>query len=253
MDYSVKKEYIMQAKHFFEPFVGDNYSEGIYGKRVLVLGASFYCNQDGVSVDKETGEVKEKCPFYDDCAINQNTEKYDGKCPYNHNSPLRKLPQTELDENGAESYKRFWLLLYHYFQQPELSFDDIWGKMAFTNYVQHEIGGRWNTLASDCRAEYLEMFEDTLLTMKEQPDVVIVWGCIVDKPLKAKTYSDRFPDFENTFTDKDHYRFKWKNFNGKDIEFLCFFQPSSSDFYSDKEWDFMLDRLEDVFRLQKGE
>lgn len=187
MDYSVKKEYIMQAKHFFEPFVGDNYSEGIYGKRVLVLGASFYCNQDGVSVDKETGEVKEKCPFYDDCAINQNTEKYDGKCPYNHNSPLRKLPQTELDENGAESYKRFWLLLYHYFQQPELSFDDIWGKMAFTNYVQHEIGGRWNTLASDCRAEYLEMFEDTLLTMKEQPDVVIVWGCIVDKPLKAKT------------------------------------------------------------------
>lgn len=243
----------MQAKHFFEPFVGDNYSEGIYGKRVLVLGASFYCNQDGVSVDKETGEVKEKCPFYDDCAINQNTEKYDGKCPYNHNSPLRKLPQTELDENGAESYKRFWLLLYHYFQQPELSFDDIWGKMAFTNYVQHEIGRRWNTLASDCRAEYLEMFEDTLLTMKEQPDVVIVWGCIVDKPLKAKTYSDRFPDFENTFTDKDHYRFKWKNFNGKDIEFLCFFHPSSSDFYSDKEWDFMLDRLEDVFRLQKGE
>ena len=243
----------MQAKHFFEPFVGDNYSERIYGKRVLVLGASFYCNQDGVSVDKETGEVKEKCPFYDDCAINQNTEKYDGKCPYNHNSPLRKLPQTELDENGAESYKRFWLLLYHYFQQPELSFDDIWGKMAFTNYVQHEIGGRWNTLASDCRAEYLEMFEDTLLTMKEQPDVVIVWGCIVDKPLKAKTYSDRFPDFENTFTDKDHYRFKWKNFNGKDIEFLCFFHPSSSDFYSDKEWDFMLDRLEDVFRLQKGE
>ena len=243
----------MQAKHFFEPFVGDNYSEGIYGKRVLVLGASFYCNQDGVSVDKETGEVKEKCPFYDDCAINQNTEKYDGKCPYNHNSPLRKLPQTELDENGAESYKRFWLLLYHYFQQPELSFDDIWGKMAFTNYVQHEIGGRWNTLASDCRAEYLEMFEDTLLTMKEQPDVVIVWGCIVDKPLKAKTYSDRFPDFENTFTDKDHYRLKWKNFNGKDIEFLCFFHPSSSDFYSDKEWDFMLDRLEDVFCLQKGE
>ena len=243
----------MQAKHFFEPFVGDNYSEGIYGKRVLVLGASFYCNQDGVSVDNETCEVKEKCPFYDDCAINQNTEKYDGKCPYNHNSPLRKLPQTELNENGAESYKRFWLLLYHYFQQPELSFDDIWGKMAFTNYVQHEIGGRWNTLASDCRAEYLEMFEDTLLTMKEQPDVVIVWGCIVDKPLKAKTYSDRFPDFENTFTDKDHYRFKWKNFNGKDIEFLCFFHPSSSDFYSDKEWDFMLDRLEDVFCLQKGE
>ena len=97
MDYSVKKEYIMQAKHFFEPFVGDNYSEGIYSKRVLVLGASFYCNQDGVSVDKETGEVKEKCPFYDDCAINQNTEKYDGKCPYNHNSPLLKLLRAEVD------------------------------------------------------------------------------------------------------------------------------------------------------------
>ena len=240
----------MNKKAFFEPYLDkEGYKEGINGKKVLVLGTSFYCNQDGVTKDKDTGMIKEKCPFYDDCAMEQNTAKYDEKCPYNHNSPLRKLPQTELDENGAESYRRFWLLLSHYFGHPELTFDDIWKKMAFTNYVQHEIGGRWQTLKSDCRDEYLEMFEDTLLSMNEMPDVVIVWGCIIDKPLKNKKESDKFPDFENTFDESDHYRFKWKNFNGHDIEFLCFFHPSSSDFYSDKEWDFMLDRLEDVFQL----
>lgn len=28
---------------FFNPFVGSNYHKGISGKRILVLGASFYC------------------------------------------------------------------------------------------------------------------------------------------------------------------------------------------------------------------
>ena len=37
---------------FFIPFVGANYSKGIHGKRVLVVGASFYCDQQacGLSI-----------------------------------------------------------------------------------------------------------------------------------------------------------------------------------------------------------
>lgn len=29
-------------KRFFKPFVGDRYQEGINGKKILVVGASFY-------------------------------------------------------------------------------------------------------------------------------------------------------------------------------------------------------------------
>ena len=39
---------------FFNPFVGSNYHKGISGKRILVLGASFYC-------------PKTECSFFRSC------------------------------------------------------------------------------------------------------------------------------------------------------------------------------------------
>ena len=33
----------METKRFFKPFIGDGYSSGINGQKVLVIGASFYC------------------------------------------------------------------------------------------------------------------------------------------------------------------------------------------------------------------
>ena len=73
----------METKRFFKPFIGDGYSSGINGQKVLVIGASFYCaNPDCKSHEKykngfnadfnaarniamstlfmETGEVTEK-------------------------------------------------------------------------------------------------------------------------------------------------------------------------------------------------
>lgn len=63
----------MENGAFFVPwFDKDGYIEGINGKKLLVLGASFYCNQDG--------KRNERCEYYDDCTINQNTRKYDLCC-----------------------------------------------------------------------------------------------------------------------------------------------------------------------------
>ena len=71
----------MESGAFFVPwFDEDGYIEGINGKKLLVLGASFYCNQDG--------KRKERCEYYDGCTINLNTRKYDLRCPYN-NTPIR--------------------------------------------------------------------------------------------------------------------------------------------------------------------
>lgn len=45
---------------FFKPFEGKKYKEGINGKKILVLGASFYCNWDG-------NDGRNKCEFFDEC------------------------------------------------------------------------------------------------------------------------------------------------------------------------------------------
>ena len=60
----------MSKSQFFEPFVGKRYAEGINGKRILVLGASFYCD-------------RVKCPFFASCTsvIMKDSSAFDTKCP----------------------------------------------------------------------------------------------------------------------------------------------------------------------------
>ena len=90
----------MENGAFFVPwFDKDGYIEGINGKKLLVLGASFYCNQDG--------KRNERCEYYDDCTINQNTRKYDLCCPYNNGRPLHDLPTDDLCED-APAHKNFF-------------------------------------------------------------------------------------------------------------------------------------------------
>lgn len=76
---------------FFKPYVGTFYNEGIDGKKVLVLGASFYC---GMS----------QCIYYKDCT-NENikdSSPYDDICPY-YDVALHNAPSTE---NGT-AYSKF--------------------------------------------------------------------------------------------------------------------------------------------------
>jgi hypothetical protein len=45
---------------FFNPFVGSNYTKGILNKRVLVVGASFYCDQQACPYFKRCTDVERK-------------------------------------------------------------------------------------------------------------------------------------------------------------------------------------------------
>lgn len=230
----------MENGAFFVPwFDKDGYIEGINGKKLLVLGASFYCNQDG--------KRNERCEYYVDCTINQNTRKYDLCCPYNNGRPLHDLPTNDLCED-APAHKNFFDLFKEFLGDKELNFDDFWKRAAFTNYVQHELGNRTDTQASDCKEEYLVMFEDVLSKLPQIPDVVITWGSIIDKELKKKKKSDKYPNFENTCNKNDCYKFLWKNYAGKDITFLCFYHPCCKKWFRNKkEWCYMLDLLKKEF------
>jgi hypothetical protein len=233
-------------KYFLNPYIGTKYKEGINGKRVLVLGASFYCPLDG-------NKGRERCKYYEDCAINQNSIKYNEKCPYNNGRLLSDSAEVEIDENGAKSYTRFYQFMsWVRSKSTTESFDEFWDKVAFTNYVQHMIGGRTQTCPSDLREDYFEMFVSLLDEFEKGnklPDVVIVWGCVIDKPLKNHIIPGH-PDCRIEIDDdKEGYIFKWKNFNGKDILFINIYHPSSGKFYTDAEWDNMYSYFKDIFNL----
>ena len=62
----------IMGKRFFNPYVGENYARGIKGKKVLVLGASFYCSHVDCEFYKQCTNVEKKdsslfdsiCPLY---------------------------------------------------------------------------------------------------------------------------------------------------------------------------------------------
>lgn len=231
-------------KHaFFKPWVGKDYKNGlINGKKVFILGASFYCK-------------KEECKYYEDCAINQNCIKYNKLCPHNNGRLLSNSAEGEIDEDGAISYTRFFIFMRWVRSLCATeNFDDFWDKVAFTNYVQHFIGVRKNTLPSDLREDYLEMFVSVLDDFeknKELPDVVIVWGHVIDKPLKYPYQG--IPGHPECCIEIDEEKegcvFYWKDFNGKDIIFINTFHPSYPKFYTDAEWNKMYLVFKSIFNL----
>ena len=91
----------MENGAFFVPwFDKDGYIEGINGKKLLVLGASFYCNQDG--------KRNERCEYYDDCEYAEITPGSDvavcrkiggvmqlhSKCKKFKYDPFKRQPKT---------------------------------------------------------------------------------------------------------------------------------------------------------------
>ena len=115
---------------FFKPYVGTFYNEGINGKKVLVLGASFYC---GMS----------QCIYYKDCT-NENikdSSPYDDICPY-YDVALHNAPSTE---NGT-AYSKFTNSIA---KALDINQDRFWDFVSFTNYIQFFLP-HWQTFMEDC-------------------------------------------------------------------------------------------------------
>lgn len=227
---------------FFIPHVGERYQDGIHGKKLLVLGASFYC--------KET-----ICPHYEKCTGTGehriwSTRDFDCDCNGRINYRISQMPSTELDYDGARSYRRFVELMCD-FKDGKGSgstltaarFDSFWETCAFTNYIQRMIGGRTTTKKKDIREK--EDMNAFLTTLDElMPDIVIVWGCVIDKVLKKYHPEDNV--ILNDYDKSDDYLFRW-TYKGKRITFLCLYHPSSSRFYSEEQWEIALKYLELIF------
>ena len=105
-------------KHsFFKPFIGPNYNKGISGKKILVLGASFYC-------------PKTHCPFFNTCTSTaiKDSSQFDSTCPEykNHGIYLHDEPTNNI-ENWYPTYQTFAKGIALYFEDE--NYDNIWSHL----------------------------------------------------------------------------------------------------------------------------
>lgn len=109
---------------FFNPFVGSNYTKGILNKRVLVVGASFYCDQQA-------------CPYFKRCTDveRKDSSEFDSICPAYQacGGTLHDEPSNAISD-GLPTYQRFASYLSSKVNKREYA--EVWSYVAFTNYVQ---------------------------------------------------------------------------------------------------------------------
>lgn len=161
---------------FFEPFVGEHYAEGINGKKILVLGASFYCN-------------RVNCPFFAQCTSveNKNSEPFDQRCPeYIPDGKQLHLEPSYCVEEAPATYVHFADYMGKHLGTDD--YDTIWSHMAFTNYVQFMLPAEPDkfrtTQSSDLSERDFNAFIEVLQLL--QPDIVIVWGNVINSRLKER-------------------------------------------------------------------
>ena len=204
---------------FFKPFVGSNYQEGINGKKILVLGASFYCNKDG-----KDGRIK--CKFFEQCTdpAKKDSSKFDRTCPIYAENGLRlsEEPSNAISEN-YKTYQVFANFMRQFVDNEE---EDVWQRMAFTDYVQFFLP------TVDTKKEYLsqrdfDAFIETLVELK--PHVVVAWGmAIIDEVRERNPYVTDFERLKETEWYVCHMQVPQVP---HEIALVCSYHPSSVSYW----------------------
>lgn len=159
------------TNHFFKPFVGDNYHQGINGKKVLVVGASFYC-------------ANKNCENFSECTSDsrKDSSKFNRSCPQycNEGKSLCQEPTYNI-EGAYRTYQTFTNTLVDFVGTND--YHKIWSRMAFTNYIQYFLG-HTDTQKTNLSERDFNAFMETLEELK--PDVVIIWGGVINSRLKEE-------------------------------------------------------------------
>ena len=209
---------------FFTPFVGSKYEEGICGKKILVFGASFYCNKNG-----ENGQGR--CPFFDECTNTETKDSsaYNEKCPFpeNEGKNLSDYPTTAIEEQ-YKPYQRFQKFIQSII--GECSYENTWNRLSFTEYVQFFVP-TIETKKTYLSKRDFEAFNETLQKLK--PDVVISWGMAILEEIREK---NKYVIDKENLSDTDYYvcHMRVPNVN-HEITLISSYHPSSVNWYGDME------------------
>lgn len=199
----------------FYPWVGENFQEGLAGKKILILGESHYCKE----------QLAEGGVCYPCCQRDKMTEK------------LGCFSQTEdvidsyIDTYSGESYLQTFLCFERAVCGREISKEErakFWNHVAFYNYIQYSQGGPRLPLqeAEDSSNAFKAVLE-TLM-----PDCIVIWG--VDK------LWNRLPDWGGNETkisidNGDSVKVWNYTINGKNIPAMAVHHPSTP---RGKDWNY---------------
>ncbi len=172
----------METKRFFKPYVGKNYSAGLSGKKVLVVGDSFYCAHS------------EDCKYFQECTdiVKKDSRKFDTICPH-YGRNLSDAPAGELEQMYGV-YEKFGEFLSGYVEGTDSS--SVWQYVAFTNYVQFFVPSATSHSKVAVSERDFEAFKETVLELK--PDIVFVWGTIAGDAIRRgreEVYDYDTPEF----------------------------------------------------------
>lgn len=215
---------------FFSPFIGSRYRNGVCGKRILVLGASFYCNH--------TPDSNKPCPFFEECTdpMKKDSSKFDNICPYYKESGLRLSdePSNAIAEN-YRAYQNFAKFIQQFVEDKD---EDVWQRMAFTDYLQ------FFSPTVITKKEYLSQrdFDAFCETLRElQPDIVVAWGmAIIEEIREHNPYVTDLEKLSETEWYVCHMKVPGVS---HEIALVCCYHPSSVLY-----WYNDLDKLSKYFK-----
>lgn len=189
------------SKLFFQPFVGANYANGgLFGKRIMVLGESHYCD--------------EGCADCGDCQLHRDCIGF-----------TQNVIRNYLDEAcERENWMRTFLKFERSLVGMETDWDmkrKIWDSVLFFNYLQVAMGGPREAGTS---GEYSEAAGALFDMMdKYQPEYLIAWG----NRLWNKLPGDRWEDGEDIVVDGYHVATgSYVLGNGKRVRVMAVNHPS---------------------------
>ena len=186
---------------FFKPWIGENYSTGIKGKKILILGESHHC--------------KDGCLDCGDSRISHNCNSFTQNVIIDYFNYKRR-------KNAFEKWMNTFTKFANISSGKELNnleHIDFWNTIAFYNYVQKALSGPRISPTSEEFNGSLLAFHELIVNLK--PDLLIIWGKRLWEKLPRGIYF--FPEFNSN--DKTIGYYKKDNIK---IPLKVIYHPSSS-------------------------
>lgn len=250
---------------FFVPWIGRNYKEGLKGKKVLVVGASHYCNNSNICIHQakkcsnsyDKNKCRLGCKYFQECTSGK-TKDYNDKCAWmkesystdyvalcksicdkigDSNMISEKLNSTTLgeicnflDPNWEDnvSYTRFTEFGTRFFDK-ELT-NKIEPKYNFWShiaFVNYAQNFQPASTGNNFKENDFDAFKKYLEVLK--PDIVIVWGCALGGDLEKHGFKK----------EAKYYGYNWIN---EGIQFVNSYHPSYGGFKDNGRLEKALDK-----------
>lgn len=188
----------LDKRIFFRPWIGREYLDGVNGKKTLVLGASRYCTESECTIreecmkadDSDYLELYEHIDNNCDMCVCKETHKRQGFRYINEVTITNYLHDRRHSEVirdvKPESYRKFDDLFISEQIFPYRSSDDVWGHIAFSNYIEKMLDFYKTPKDTKRPILYLESYKAFLALIEcLKPDIIISWGgpihCFLEK------------------------------------------------------------------------